>query len=191
MKFTSVFTLTTALILLSAPAMAQQTGEVTITGNAPAACSASGAFIPIGLGNLVDAGTGGLKASQVNNKTASNTSALFCNGVNSTLALTASSLLANAPLPAGAATAGFANQVNFRATASLLTGGYSSDTITATDLSDTTLTAGSPDVIGLLAAPVNTLQITLTEAGLPSGATFLMANPAYAGSVTLTIAAQL
>lgn len=191
MKSTHIFLAASALVLMSAPAMAQQTGQVNITGNAPAACSASGTFINISLGNLVDSATGGLKASQVNGQTASNSSALFCNGVNSTLALTATSLTAGASLPAGAATAGFANQVQFRATASLLTGGYSSDAITATDVSDTTSTAGTPDLIGLLAAPVNTLQITLSQAALPSGATFLMADGAYAGSVTLTIAAQL
>jgi hypothetical protein len=191
MKITSLFATTTVLVLLSAPAMAQQTGQVAISGSAPAVCSASGTFINITLGNLIDTANGGLKASQVNGKTAKNSSGLFCNGVNSTLSLTASSLTAGASLPTGAASAGFANQVTFRATASLVTGGYSSDAVTATDLSDTTSSAGTPDLIGLLAAPVNTLEITLTEAALPGSATFLMADGAYSGSVTLTIAAQL
>jgi hypothetical protein len=191
MNNASILSFVTAISVLSAPALAQPTGVVTLGGNAPAVCSASGTFVPINLGNLIDIGTGGLKASQVNNKTANNASALFCNGVNSTLALTANSLVATGPLPPGAASAGFTNQVNYRATASLLTGGYSSDSIAATDTSDTTSTAGTPDLIGLLAAPVNTLQITLSDATLPSGANFLVADPAYTGSITLTIAAQL
>jgi hypothetical protein len=180
-----------AFVLCAAPAIAQETGSITIGGTAPAACSASGAFINIALGNLLEAPGSGLKASAVNGKTATNTTALFCNGVNSTLSLTANTIVASAPLPGGAAAAGFTNQVNFRATATLLSGGYSSDAITATDLSDTTATAGTPDLIGLLAAPVSTLQITLSEASLPGTATFLIADNNYAGSVTLTISAQL
>jgi hypothetical protein len=188
----SLFTTTLiATAFIGAPALAQQTVNVEISGSAAASCSASGSFANIALGNLVETSTGGLRATQVNNKKAQNTSALFCNGVNSTLSLTANSLVAAASLPAGAASAGFTNQVQFRATASLLSGGYSSDTITATDVSDTTASAGASDVIGLLAAPVNTLEITLTEAALPVGSTFLMADPSYTGSVTLTIAAQL
>jgi hypothetical protein len=186
----SLFTLI-ALALSATPAMAQQTGSITIGGNAPAACSASGTFVNIALGNLVDMPGGGLKFSAVNGKTATNTTALFCNGVNSTLSLTANTIVASAPLPSGAATAGFANQVNYRATATLLSGGYSSDAITATDESDITATPGTPDLIGLLAAPVNTLQITLSDASLPGTAVYPIADNNYSGSVTLTIAAQL
>jgi hypothetical protein len=194
MKSSKIILSTIALLSISAPAFAQvqtQVGEANFQGNVPAVCSASGGFVTINLGSLLDTATGGLKASQVNNQSSTNTSAFFCNGVNSTLALTASNLVAGTSLQSGAAAAGFTNQVTYRATASLLTGAYSSDAVVATDVSDSTSTAGTPDRIGLLAAPINTLQITLTQAALPSGASFLMADPTYSGSVTLTIAAQL
>jgi hypothetical protein len=190
MTLKTLFFATGALVTMASPALAQQTAQVDIGGNAAAACSASGSFITIALGNLAD-GVSGLNPAAVNTKTASNTTALYCNGVNSTLALTASNLTSAAPLPSGAAAAGFANQVTFRATASLLAAGYSSDPIVATDLSDATSSAGTPDVIGLLNAPAGSLLITLTQAALPGTATKLMADPAYTGSVTLTISAAI
>jgi hypothetical protein len=174
-----------------AVSLAPESGEVTVGGFVNATCTASGTFDSISVGNLLDNTTGGLRASQVNNKKAQNTSFLICNGVNSTLTVTANSLVSSGVLPAGAAARGFTNQVQYRATAALLSGGYSSDAIVATDVSDTIAITGAPDRIGLLAAPVNTLEITLSDAALPSGATFLLGDANYAGSVTLTFAAQL
>jgi hypothetical protein len=174
-----------AVTLAAFPAMAQVTGTVEITGNASAVCSASGSFAAISVGDMLNKANGGLDASKINNKTSTNTSNLFCNGVNSTLQLVATPISSTAALPAGAGAAGFANTVEYTATATL-SGGYSSAGPIA--IADTTTTVGAASKVGLLSATAGQLVVTLSDAALPSGKNFLMADPAYAGSVTLTLA---
>jgi hypothetical protein len=169
--------------LIGAPALAQSTASVSISGSATALCSASGTFANIVVGDLVTAGTGGLNAAQINAKTADNTSALFCNGTNSTLTVSAAPITGGTP-PVGMPTI-FSNVINYTATASLLASGYASAGVEA---ADTTLTVGAADPVGLLSAPAGSLRITLSDAALPSGSTFLMAAASYAGAVTLTLA---
>jgi hypothetical protein len=169
--------------LMAAPAFAQSTASVSITGNATAVCSASGTFANIEVGQLVNTATGGLLTGQIDGKTASNTAALFCNGTNSTLTLAAAPITGGTP-PVGMP-AIFSNVINYSASASISSPGYASAGVEA---GDTTLTTGAADPVGLLSAPAGSLTITLSGSGLPSGASFLMAAASYGGAVTLTLA---
>lgn len=179
-------TLVGALSLVAtAPAVAQTTATITIGGTASAVCSAAGTFAAINVGDMVVAGTGGLNAATVNGRVSTNTTELFCNGVGSTLLVTAAPLTGGT-LPDGAAGAGFANVVNFTATATVAAPGYSS--VPGFSAADSTLTASTATPIGLLNAPAGSFSVALSAATLPSGATRLLANPTYAGSVTLTLA---
>lgn len=179
-----------AATVLASPALAEDPREasVQLSGTAAAICGVSDGFSAIDVGNMVNTATGGLDATKVNGKTSANAGRIFCNGVNSTLKLTATAITASAALPTGAGAAGFANSVDYTATATLSSTGYSSQGAAISIVDTTTAEGPGPETkVGLLSASSGQLIVTLSAAALPSGKNFLMANDGYKGSVTLTL----
>ena len=166
----------------AAPALAQSTataGPLPVTGNVPALCSAgtvTGGDQVFGLGVMIDTSTGFM----LNNLAAPNkvVTGSFCN-FRSTISIAAAPMTAQAAT--GAPPAGFANAVNFTATASGWTTTAASTTTGAVSnpaASQSRLTAFAGD-------------ITVGVSGFsPVGGTGLrlVSDPSYRGTVTVTLA---
>lgn len=174
---------TVALALAAAsPALAQSTattGPLPVTGNVPALCSAgtvTGGNSVFGLGVMIDTSTGFM----LNNLSAPNkiVAGSFCN-FRSTISVSATPMTAQSFV--GAPPAGFANAVNFTATAS----GW-----TTTPASTTTGAASNPAATQLRLTPFSG-DISIGVSGFsPVGGTGLrlVSDPAYSGTVTVTLA---
>lgn len=171
------------LALLGAvPALAQSTataGPLPVTGNVPALCSAgtvTGGNSVFGLGVMIDTSTGFmLNTLSAPNKIVSGS---FCN-FRSTLTVTATPMTAQSST--GTPPAGFANAVNFTATAS----GW-----TPTQASTTTGAANNPAATQSRTTPFSG-DISIGVSGFtPVGGTGLrlVSDPAYSGTVTVTLA---
>ncbi len=164
------------------------TAEVQITASSLAACEIKGTFVAINVGDMLNKSNGGLNASTVNGKSTSISGTVLCNGVNSTLEVTAAPITALNALPPDADKAGFTNQVDYTATASLSGGVSSEGAFAIADKSG--VVGGTSSKVGLLTANAGQFVVTLSDAALPGSAKYLMADK-YSGSVTLTLAGVL
>lgn len=173
------------LSLIGAPvAFAQSTtataGPLPVTGNVPSLCTAgtvAGGDSVFGLGVLINTSTGfllGTLAAPAKIVTGS-----FCNS-QSTITITATAMTAQSAT--GTPPAGFANAVNFTATAS----GWTSNAAQTT-----TGAASNPAAAQSRTTPFSG-DISIGVSGFtPVGGTALrmVSDPAYRGSVTLTLSA--
>ena len=172
-----------ASLIGAAPALAQSTsttGPLPVTGSVPSLCTAgsvSGGNTVFGLGVLINTSTGFL----LNTLSAPPkiVTGSFCNS-QSRVTITATPM--TAPSAAGTPPSGFANAVNFTATAT----GW-----TPTAAQTTTGAANNPVATQSRSTPFSG-DISIGVSGFtPVGGSTLrmVSDPAYSGSVTLTLAA--
>jgi hypothetical protein len=178
----SIFAAAALSLLGATSALAQSTataGPLPVTGSVPSLCSSgaiSGGNSTFGLGVMINTSTGFMLSTlSAPNKIVTGS---FCNA-QSTLTIAATPMLAQSST--GAPPAGFSNAVNFTASAS----GW-----TATPASMTTGAASNPAASQSRATPFSG-DITVGVSGFsPVGGSGLrlVSDPAYSGTVTLTLA---
>lgn len=162
-----------AAAALAAPAIAQDTGNVTINSTVPAYCNTS-SWPGIGLGSLVD-GAGLLVTSFGSTAVAQSTVKYYCNAP-SKVTLAATPLNPTVPVTVQD-TSSFANQVNYIATLTWddVTGAAASTASTATTVS--------------VSAPKNAfMNLQLGSPTTPNGRRPVASE--YSGAVTITVALQ-
>ena len=162
------------IALSAAPAAAQSTGTVAVSGEVAGRCLFTTPSATISVGEMALSGTdtaaGKLNAAVINGQ--SRTLVGWCNGSASTMAVEAQALV-NTGF-AGSAPAGFDKVVNYTATA----------VANAVDASDTSTDAGAgmSDVVGLFTGNV---VVTLSAASSPTSG--LLIAGGYQGQVLVTL----
>lgn len=176
--------------LASAPAFAQsvtvnaQQGTLSYGGSAAATCSVlANAPSIISLGALTT-GAGTFNSSAVDALSGTYGSTIICNGAGTVLAMTANQIVGSVGVPNGAPVA-FTNQINYKSTLGIVSGGYAQNPVSSTVLlSDATGGSGATRTIGLL---MSDISFQLSDAQLPAGASILVASNNYSGSTTITL----
>jgi hypothetical protein len=164
-----------SLVAAAAPAAAQSTGNVAITGEVGVRCEFTVNSDLIALGELSVSGAAGgqLDTSQVNGESAQLVG--WCNGASSSMTVEADPIVNVAPAPAG-----FENTVNYTATATIGAGPSS-----ASD-SSAIVGAGAPGAVGIFS---NTINVVLSGSSTPGGGKLVAG--AYNGSVDVTLTPAL
>lgn len=161
------------LAATAAPALAQESGSVTINSSVPAHCETS-TWSNLALGSLVDTATGLLLSDLGTAGATSSAGRYYCNAP-STVTLAATSLTASSTVPVQDSTS-FANSINYVAT------------LTWTDFSAAVASAATATGTSFdVDQPKNgVMQLKLGGLATPNGRRPIASD--YAGSVTITVA---